>query len=100
MFIKGIKWLDTKLELTRINIEWSKISVEAQKYHWKPEFLWTKSELEGVIELYERAYELAVKENEIWVITKRFDYAEKTQQTMVDMTRELWSLKQRLSLAA
>lgn len=98
MFIKAAKWLDAQYELTQINLRWAEIMVDANKYQWKPEFLWTKQELDEVIELYEKAYELVNREFEIYMIVKAYDHIPVLTDTFEKLDDELWKLKRRTAL--
>lgn len=97
MMIKVKHWIDAKRELSEIGFEWARIMVAAQKYQWMPEFLWTKEQLEEVIELYEKAYELARREFEIFLITEMYDRIPTVTDTFDRLDSEIWSLKSRLA---
>ena len=100
MKVKAMKWIDTKLELTKINVEWARIMAATQKYQFRPEFLWTKEELDEVIELFEQAYELGARENQIWLIIGNAEHYRIGMKTLDQLSSELWRLKQRRALAA
>lgn len=97
MMIKAKHWINAKMELTKIGMEWAKIMTAAQKYQWIPEFLWTKQQLEEVLELYERAYELARREFEIFLITEMYDRIPTVTDTFDRLDSEIWDLKSRLA---
>lgn len=98
MFKRGLKWLDAASELTNINFEWAKIMVATQKYQWKPEFLWTMQELDEVIQLFEKAYELVNEEFRIYLICKAYDKIPIVTDTMEQLDSEIWRLKSRRAL--
>ena len=97
MRVKAMKWLDSKLELTKINNEWARVMIDAQKYQWKPEFLWTKKEVEEVIKLLERAYDLVNEEFRIYLICGAYDKIPKCTDDMNTLDSEIWRLKVRLA---
>lgn len=97
MMIRGTKWINVNLELTKIGIELNSLYLKGSKYEWKPEFLWTKAEVEEVVELLERAYELVSKEFGIYMLVGLRDKMTECNESLGNVNAEIWKLKQRLA---
>lgn len=97
MVIKGSKWIDANLELTKIGIELNSLYMKGAKYEWKPEFLWTKEEVEEVVELLERAYELVSKEYGVFMMVGLWNKMEACNKSLESMNANIWNLRQRLA---
>lgn len=94
MKVKGLKWIDTELELSKIRNEWAKIDIATQKYQWRPEFLWSRTEVEEVVELLEKAYELELREFEIFRLMGDYDKMAIVSDGFGQLESEIWRLKQ------
>lgn len=97
MKVRGMKWINATFELTRIGIELNQLVVTASKYQWKPEFLWTKKEVEEVAGLLDRAYELVSEEFGIYMICGDVRKMKECEESLVNLNREIYKLKQRLA---
>jgi uncharacterized protein (DUF2164 family) len=97
MMIRGMKWINAKMELTKIGIELNNLYLKGSKYEWKPEFLWTKAEVEEVVELLERAYELVSKGFGLYMLVGLRDKMAECNESLENLNAEIWVLRQRLA---
>lgn len=97
MVIRALKWINVQTELTRIRIALNSLYVSSWKYELKPEFMWTKTEVEEVVELLEQAYELVRDERDLFRLVGDVDKMKVCDESLDDVNAEIWKLKQRLA---
>lgn len=97
MVIRALKWINVQTELTRIRIALNSLYVSSWKYELKPEFMWTKTEVEEVVELLEQAYELVRDERDLFRLVGDVDKMKACDESLENVNTEIWKLKQRLA---